>query len=140
MSQITLTLDLTHEMVNALHALVDALPAKMEQISYTNQGVDETTPSEKSGASTKEKKEPAKPKNDKAKDTPPADVKTDTPPASDAPSKTDVRAIALKLSKAGKQDVLKKIFAKYDAEKLSGVAESDYPALMKDLEAANAEV
>lgn len=53
------------------------------------------------------------------------------------PTKTDLRAIALKLSKAGKQDILKELFAKYKAEQLSGVVESDYPALMKDLVAAN---
>lgn len=58
-------------------------------------------------------------------------------PDEKAPSMTDVRAVALKLSKAGKQTELKEIFAKYGADKLSGVAESDYPALMKDLEAAN---
>lgn len=50
-----------------------------------------------------------------------------------APQKTvqlsDVRAIALKLSKAGKQDVLKSAFAKFGGKKLSDISESDYPAL-----------
>lgn len=49
-------------------------------------------------------------------------------------SKTDVRAIALKLSKAGKQAELKEIFNEFGAEKLSEVKEADYPALKAKLE------
>lgn len=60
--------------------------------------------------------------------------KSDTAPA---PQKTvqlsDVRAIALKLSKAGKQDVLKAAFAKFGGKKLSDISESDYPALLDEL-------
>ena len=52
-------------------------------------------------------------------------------------SKTDVRAIATALSKAGKRDVLAGIFAKFGSKNLSGIKESDYPALMKELVAAN---
>lgn len=59
-------------------------------------------------------------------------------PEPEAPvSKTDVRAIATALSKAGKQDELKKIFAEFGGKKLSDIAEVDYPALMKKLVAAN---
>lgn len=54
-----------------------------------------------------------------------------TPP----PTKTDVRAVALKLSKAGKSAVLKEIFAKFGAEKLSDIKEDQYPELMKELTA-----
>ncbi len=45
---------------------------------------------------------------------------------------TDVRAVALKLSKAGKSAVLKEIFAKFGAAKLSEVPEDKYTELMED--------
>lgn len=46
---------------------------------------------------------------------------------------TDVRAVALKLSKAGKQDVLKAAFAKFGGKKLSDIKPDDYAALMVEL-------
>lgn len=48
-------------------------------------------------------------------------------------SKTDVKAVCLKLSKEGKQDALKAAFAKFNAKKLTEVPEADYPALMEEL-------
>ena len=57
-------------------------------------------------------------------------------PKTEAPAPvtmTDVRAVALKLSKAGQQAKLKEIFAKYGATKLSEVKADDYAALMEDL-------
>jgi hypothetical protein len=48
-------------------------------------------------------------------------------------TKTELRTLAAKLSKAEKQDVLKEIFAKFNAEKLSNVQEEDYAALKEDL-------
>lgn len=48
-------------------------------------------------------------------------------------SKTDVKAVCLKLSKAGRQEELKAAFAKFGAKKLTEVAEADYPALMEVL-------
>lgn len=52
-------------------------------------------------------------------------------------SKTDVRAIATALSKAGKREQLSAIFAEFGGKKLSDIKEEDYPALMEKLEAAN---
>lgn len=52
-------------------------------------------------------------------------------------SKTDVRAVATALSKAGKREQLSKIFAEFGGKKLSDIKEEDYPALMEKLEAAN---
>ena len=52
-------------------------------------------------------------------------------------SKTDVRAVATALTKAGKRDTLKAIFKKFGGEKLSDIQEADYPALMRELVAAN---
>lgn len=46
---------------------------------------------------------------------------------------TDVRAVALKLSKAGRSDLLKEIFAKFGATKLSEVPEDKYADLMEEL-------
>jgi len=48
-----------------------------------------------------------------------------------------VRAAATVLSKAGKREELSAIFAKFGGKKLSDIKEEDYPALMKELEAAN---
>lgn len=81
---------------------------------------------------------------------PEAETKVKTDPASEetapdatpAPeekpvSKTDVRAVATALTKAGKRDTLKAIFKKFGGEKLSDIQEADYPALMRELVAAN---
>lgn len=53
-------------------------------------------------------------------------------------SKTDLRAVALKLSKAGKADELAKIFADFGAQNLSSIKEADYPAVMERLVSVNA--
>lgn len=52
-------------------------------------------------------------------------------------TKTDVRAVALKISKAGKSDVLREIFSKFGATNLKGIAEDDYEALMRELVAVD---
>lgn len=68
-----------------------------------------------------------------------ASAAKDTPGAEEKPvTKTDVRAMATALTKAGKRDALKAIFKKMGAEKLSDIQEKDYPALMRELVAANA--
>lgn len=46
---------------------------------------------------------------------------------------TDVRAVALKFSKAGKRAALKDAFGKFGAKRLSGISEENYPALMEEL-------
>lgn len=65
---------------------------------------------------------------------------TETPKTEDKPiTKTDIRAVALKLSKAGKQKELADIFAKFGCKKLSDFDSrtEDYPALMKELVSVN---
>lgn len=54
-------------------------------------------------------------------------------------TKTDIRAVALKLSKAGKQKELADIFAKFGCKKLSDFDDrtEDYPSLMKELVSVN---
>lgn len=148
MTRITLTLELTPK---DFSVLCEVLPRLALEDDRTD--TDRERPSidaksavnsgDTSKASAEKKTSSTKPNTDKAKgaapDTLAAKSEPETTGKTKAPNKTDVRAVALKLSKAGKQDELKEIFAKYGADKLSGVAESDYPALMKDLEAANAE-
>jgi len=71
------------------------------------------------------------------KENTPSTAETDAKEESGKLTKSDVRAVALKLSKAGKSDVLQEIFAKFGAEKLSGVPEDKYPELMRELVSAN---
>jgi len=120
MQKITLTLDLNRETVNALGVLVDALERK----------TDNTAPVPEATAA------PAKPK---AKIVKKAEQKKEDAPGTEKPKigLPEIRVVALKLSKAGRQAELKEFFAKYGAEKLSDVPEADYPALMEDLEGAN---
>lgn len=54
-------------------------------------------------------------------------------PAEKTYTKTDVKAVCLQFSKAGRQDELRAAFAKFGAKKLTEIAESDYPALMEVL-------
>ena len=63
----------------------------------------------------------------------------DEPIPEETISKTDIRAVALKLSKAGKQKELADIFAKFGCKKLSDFDNrtEDYPALMKELVSVN---
>lgn len=81
------------------------------------------------------KKEPAK----KTKGTAPEpeateeEAPTEEAPAKEKVTKTDVRAIALKLSKAGKSEELREVFSKFGAENLSGLKEEDYPEVIKAL-------
>lgn len=70
-------------------------------------------------------------------------AKTPEPEAAPSPNsesaekvtKTDIRAVALKLSKAGKQKELAAAFAKFGCKKLSDfdARPEEYPALMKEL-------
>ena len=47
---------------------------------------------------------------------------------------SDLRKKGTELTKAGKLSELQAVFAEFGAKKLSGLAESDYPAVMKKLE------
>lgn len=124
--QITFQLELTPENLDKLKTFCADTQAA---------AVPEKAPAKKTA--TKKADKPAEspaPEEPKATAEPAA-----TPAAEDetmpAPTKTDVRAVALKLSKAGKSAVLKEIFAKFGAEKLSDIKEDQYPELMKELTA-----
>ena len=62
----------------------------------------------------------------------------DTPPWEDEPAPeitiSDLRKKGTELTKAGKLPELQEVFAEFGAKKLSGLAEADYPAVMKRLE------
>lgn len=119
--QITLTMDLTAENLDKLKAFVaDNAEVKVE-----------TKPATKKTAAKKAEPKAEEPKTEEPKDEAPA-AETETI------TKTDVRAKALALSKAGKSDLLAEIFGKFGASKLSEVKESDYPELMRELVSADA--
>ena len=118
MQQITVTVDMTPENLEILKQLCPAGETKKPEAKKT-------------------------PKKTTEKPAPVEATDTDAPETveADAPSEktetkvelTDVRAVALKLSKAGKQDVLKAAFAKFGGKKLSDIKPDDYAALMAEL-------
>ncbi len=109
--KITLTMELTAENLEKLKSLIPAENETYERLSLFD------SPSE------------APVEQPKAED--PVPVKLI--------SKSDIREVALKLSKAGKQDVLAEIFKKFGCKKLSDFDDrtEDYSALMKELVSAN---
>ncbi|MCC8047072.1 MAG: hypothetical protein LIP12_16570 [Clostridiales bacterium] len=145
MAQITVTLDLTAETLEALKLLIpqasgkstavksDDVPGQMtlEEFIKDNPEEAETASKDKKPAkraAAKDKK--AAPKEAPAEEEKPAPAPAPAPEV----TLTDVRSVALKLSKAGRQKELKEIFAKYGADKLSGIAAENYAALLADLE------
>lgn len=115
--KITVTMELTQENLSKLRALLPAteIPSQVSMFD---------SPSEKPVEPTAETPAPA----------------TEAPKTEDKPiTKTDIRAVALKLSKAGKQKELADIFAKFGCKKLSDFDSrtEDYPALMKELVSVN---
>lgn len=115
--KITVTMELTQENLSKLRALLPdtEIPCQVSMFD---------SPSEKPVEPTAEAPAPA----------------TEAPKTEDKPiTKTDIRAVALKLSKAGKQKELADIFAKFGCKKLSDFDNrtEDYPALMKELVSVN---
>ena len=116
--KITVTMELTQENLSKLRALLPdtEIPGQVSMFD---------SPSEKPVEAPKtEAPAPA----------------TEAPKTEDKPiTKPDIRAIALKLSKAGKQKELADIFAKFGCKKLSDFDSrtEDYPALMKELVSVN---
>lgn len=113
--KITVTMELTQENLSKLRALLPGteIPGQVSMFD---------SPSEKPVEPTAEA------------------PKTEAPKTEDKPiTKTDIRAVALKLSKAGKQKELADIFAKFGCKKLSDFDSrtEDYPALMKELVSVN---
>lgn len=122
--KITVTMELTLENLSKLRALLPdtEIPGQVSMFD---------SPSEK----------PVEPVAEAPKTEAPASAPaTEAPKTEDKPiTKTDIRAVALKLSKAGKQKELADIFAKFGCKKLSDFDSrtEDYPALMKELVSVN---
>lgn len=135
MAQITMTFDLTPETLEILKLLTGSSTDKAEKTGKATPEPEQLSFDDLESGKDKKpaKKMAAKDKKAAAPKEEPAEEKDDAPEI----TLTDVRAVALKLSKAGKQKLLKEIFAKYDAEKLSDIASEHYADLMADLEAAN---
>lgn len=135
MAQITMTFDLTPETLEILKLLAGSSTDKTEKTDKATPEPEQLSFDDLESGKDKKpaKKTAAKDKKATAPKEEPTEEKDDAPEI----TLTDVRAVALKLSKAGKQKLLKEIFAKYDAEKLSDIASEHYADLMADLEAAN---
>lgn len=118
MNQITITVDLTAENLEILKKLCPTGETKKPEAKKTP------------------KKTTEKPASVETADVDAPETVEDDAPAEKTETKvelTDVRAVALKLSKAGKQDVLKAAFAKFGGKKLSDIKPDDYVALMAAL-------
>lgn len=118
--KITVTMELTQENLSKLRALLPdtEIPGQVSMFD---------SPSEKSVEAPKT-------------EAPASAPATEAPKTEDKPiTKTDICAVALKLSKAGKQKELADIFAKFGCKKLSDFDSrtEDYPALMKELVSVN---
>lgn len=106
MQQITITVDLTPENLEILKQLCGEAPRPVRT-----------------------KKEATKPAAT------PTPAPTPAEPTEKAIELSDVRALALSLSKAGKQDALKAAFAKFGGKKLSDIKPENYAELMTVLSA-----
>ena len=118
--KITVTMELTQENLSKLRALLPdtEIPGQVSMFESPSEKPVETSKTEAPAPATE----------------------TKTPKTEDKPiTKTDIRAVALKLSKAGKQKELADIFAKFGCKKLSDFDSrtEDYPALMKELVSVN---
>lgn len=117
MQQITVTVDMTPENLEILKQLCLVGETKKPE-------------AKKSAKKTTDKPDSV----EVAADTPKSvEVDTPTEKTEAKVELTDVRAVALKLSKAGKQDALKAAFAKFGGKKLSDIKPDDYAALMAEL-------
>ena len=129
MNTITITVDMTPENLEILKQLC---PQPVDQ------------PAEQPAKKTRKKKTEAPAEEAPAPvEAPKEEVPAEkpAPPKEEAKKYTaiDVKAVCLKLSKAGKQDLLRATFAKFGGKKLSDIKPEDYPALMDELAAGGAE-
>lgn len=122
--QITVTMDLTEANLKKLSAFLNEINEEPKKT--------ETTKASNKKAETPKPVQVETPK--------PVPVEQVEEPKTEAPkiTKTDLRAVALKLSKNGKAEELAKIFEEFGASNLSSIKEADYPAVMERLVAVNA--
>lgn len=127
MSQLTVTFDLTAENLEKLKAFCQE--TGVETVSKKS-----TVKDKKEDKKTKAVKQTTE-KETKAETVKPEELEQETQNNSAAKrlTTTDVRAVALKISKAGMSDTLKDIFKKFGASKLSEISEDRYDELMTEL-------
>lgn len=132
MQQLTLTIDLTAENLENLKAFCQETKAEtvVKKPAAKAKATVEKEPKAKAPAKAAVQEQEAESESQKQETKQKAPDKTLT--------LTDVRAVALKISKAGKSDTLKEIFAKFDATKLSEIPAERYDELMKELAAVDA--
>lgn len=122
MNQITVTVDLTARNLEILKQLCEGAPVSLVVKAPTN------AVSAKPVEPCENLSEPF----EKPVEVPAASVPEESAPAKTY-TKTDVKAVCLKYSKAGRQEELRAAFAKFGAKKLTEIREADYPALMEVL-------
>lgn len=139
--QITLTFDLTEENLDKLKAFCTDTKATTKVTTKKTAKKTATIPVAVNTEHSEMGTQPAAEEKAEAEEqtTPKAEEQatTEADTSTTQISKTDVRAVALKISKAGKSDVLREIFSKFGATNLKGIAEDDYEALMRELVAVD---
>ena len=135
MRSITLTLDLddpTTKLILLSLAADAKIPEKdlLNKVAATTEAIDaETSEKPKKAAKKASSKEPTvSPELVEAK----AEAE---PNAQELPTKIDVRAAGLRLSKAGKSAKVTEILKKFGADNLSSLKEEDYADVIAELEA-----
>lgn len=120
--QITITVEMTERNLEILEQLCqpEAEPKKKARAksAATNVAKTESEPAESEA--------PASAESEPSENTPEEKEKAPV-------TFTDVRAVALKLSRAGKQELLKAALAKFGAKKLSDVQTENLEAFMKEI-------
>lgn len=134
MSQITLTLDLSDPKTKAvLLLLADQVPTnEPEVVTAVPVTIEVKEKQPKKQVKAKEKETVSEEKPAPEVNEP---VVADPVPEEKVPTKLEVRAAALRLSKNGRSEELKKIFETYGAVNLSTLAEKDYASAISDMEA-----
>ena len=125
MNQITVTLDLTNEALDAIRLLTDALNKKTPETPYGQTSLFD---------------QPEEPTAKKEKTSRAAKPKAEAPEAKAEPPAitfTDLRAKALAFSQNERQAELKALLDKYGIKKLSELPEEKFAAFLADVEAAN---
>lgn len=126
MNQITVTVDLTPQNLEILKQLCNPR-AGMQLRTGGAQVIPFPVP-----ANVNEEPEPEFPE-------PQADAvpqEAEKKPAAPKIDAKDVKAVCLKMSKAGRANELRAAFAKFGGKKFSDISEDDYPALMEELQNA----
>lgn len=118
-------MDKMFELINSLNALTKAVAVLTEKITKEYLNTFETIYDP----------ETDEPQAEASKEQPKEATTTEQPPSeTKAVTFVQLRSRLAELSRAGHTDEIKALIQKHGAEKLSGIAESEYAALMKEAE------